>query len=453
MGLFDRKKEGGFMDVIRCDEAEYLIWKWRPSGEAGSTKKENAIRYGSSLRVKQGEVAVFVYDNKSGGNMDFLVGPYDGTIKTSNFPVLASIVGTAFGGESPFQAEIYFINLQGNNQLKFAVPYFDVSDPRLPDYPVPVAVRGTMTFSLEDYERFISLNRLVDFDLDAFYRQIRDAMVRKIKTIIANVPYECGLPVVQIERKTDVIAELLEEKLRDRFNDFGVTMKYIDVGAIEIDKSSEAYQEVRSLTGGLTADTLRAQAEVSTKNLFETQEINALNMAETLRIQREESQRAQKLQTESNFMGAHALNQQTEVLKTAAEGIGQMGMNLGGTSSSGFNPAEMMMGMAVGGSMGGQMAGMMNQMGQQMQSAMSTPPPIPQVQYMLANNGQQFGPFNMTQMAQLVQNGQMTQQTYVWKQGMPSWELACNVPELAALFAPVVPPPLPGGIPPMPPAL
>ena len=61
MGLFGNKSEGGMMDVIRCDEQEYLVWKWRPSGEANSTKKENAIRWGSSLRVKDGEVAVFVY--------------------------------------------------------------------------------------------------------------------------------------------------------------------------------------------------------------------------------------------------------------------------------------------------------------------------------------------------------------------------------------------------------
>lgn len=450
MGLFDRKKEGGILDVIRCDESEYLVWKWRPSGQANSTKKENSIRYGSSVRVKQGEVAVFVYDKKDGDNMDFLMGPYDGTIKTANFPVLTSIVGMAFGGESPFQAEIYYINLQGTNQIKFAVPYFDVADPRLPDYPVPVSVRGTITFSLTDYKRFISLNRLIDFDLDSFYLQIRDAMVRKIKSIIANVPFDCSLPVVQLERKTDQIAELLEDKLRDRLDEFGVSMKHIDISAIEIDKESEAYLEVRSLTGGITADTLRAQADVNTKNLYATQEINAENMAETLRIQREEAQRAQRLQTESNFIGAHALNQQTEVLKTAAEGLGNMNMNLGGGGlDGGFNPAGLMMGMALGGSLGGQMNTMMNQMGQQMQSSMSAPPPLPQVQYMLANNGQQFGPFDMTQMTQLVRTGQMTKQTYVWKQGMASWEFAGNVPELAPLFAPTQAPPPPPPAPPV----
>jgi hypothetical protein len=60
MGLFSNKKVGGMMDMIRCDEQDYLIWKWRPKGnEVNSTNKENAIRWGSSLRVKDGEVAVF----------------------------------------------------------------------------------------------------------------------------------------------------------------------------------------------------------------------------------------------------------------------------------------------------------------------------------------------------------------------------------------------------------
>ena len=127
MGLFGKKSEGGLMDVISCDEQEYLVWKWRPSGEANSTKKENAIRYGSSLRVKDGELAVFVY-KKEGENQDFIMGPHDQTIKTANFPILTGIVGTAFGGASPFQAEIYFMNLSGNVQINFGIPYFDVFD-------------------------------------------------------------------------------------------------------------------------------------------------------------------------------------------------------------------------------------------------------------------------------------------------------------------------------------
>ena len=178
----------------------------------------------------------------------------------------------------------------------------------------------------------------------------------------------------------------------------------------------------------------------------DTQRISLENMAETMHIQREEAQRAQRLQTESNFMGAHSLDQQTSVLQTAAGSLGQMGSMGGLGGDGGMNPAGMMTGMMMGGAMGGQMAGMMNNMGQQMQNAMNTPPPMPNVQYMLAVNGQQTGPFGMQQLQQMAQSGQLTKNTYVWKQGMAQWELAGNVAELASLFAPACPPP-PQGMP------
>lgn len=448
--LFGRGSGGGLMNVIRCDEPEYLVWKWRPDGqEVNSTSRENSIRYGSSLRVKDGEVAVFVYKQKDGNTQDFIVGPYDDTIKTANFPVLSSIVGMAFGGDSPFQAEIYFINLAGNNQIRFAVPYFDVFDPRLPDHGVPMAVRGTMTFNLTDYRAFIKLNRLINFDLEQFKKQIKAALSKYIKGVVVNIPSEMGIPVVQMERKVLEINERVQQNLKSCIeDDFGVNLKRLDIDALEIDKESPYYAELRQLTAGNTAKTLNAQTDVNIKNLEDTQRINAGNMEETLRIQREEMQRAQRLQTETNFMGAHALDQQTEVLKTGAQSLGQMGsMNAGG-GGSGMNPAGMMTGMMMGGAMGQQMAGMMQNIGQQMQGAMNTPPPMPNVQYHVSINGAQAGPFNMQQLQQMVQSGQLTPQTYVWKPGMANWDMADNVQELAALFTPTGTPP-----PPPPPAV
>ncbi len=450
MGLFSRGKSGGMVNVIRCDEEEYLVWKWRPEGqEVNSTSRENSIRYGSSLRVKDGEVAVFVYKQKDGNTQDFIVGPYDDTIKTANFPVLSSIVGMAFGGDSPFQAEIYFINLAGNNQIRFAVPYFDVFDPRLPDHGVPMAVRGTMTFNLTDYRAFIKLNRLINFDLEQFKKQIKAALSKYIKGVVVNIPSEMGIPVVQMERKVLEINERVQQYLKSCIeDDFGVNLKRLDIDALEIDKESPYYAELRQLTAGNTAKTLNAQTDVNIKNLEDTQRINAGNIEETLRIQREEMQRAQRLQTETNFMGAHALDQQTEVLKTGAQSLGQMGsMNAGG-GGSGMNPAGMMTGMMMGGAMGQQMAGMMQNIGQQMQGAMNTPPPMPNVQYHVSINGAQAGPFNMQQLQQMVQSGQLTPQTYVWKPGMANWDMAGNVQELAALFTPTGTPP-----PPPPPAV
>ena len=450
MGLFGRGSGGGMMNVIRCDEQDYLVWKWRPKQqEANSTSRENSIRWGSSLRVKDGEVAVFVYPQKNGALQDFILGPFDQTIRTTNFPVLTNIIGAAYGGDSPFQAEVYFINLQQNNQVRFAVPYFDAFDPRFPDHGVPIAVRGTLTFNITDFRQFIKLNRLVDFDKEQFVKQIQDAVRRNVKAVVANLPQEMGIPLVQVERQITEVNDRVAERVKPRVEgDFGVNLKAIDIAAIEIDKESDNYEELRQLTAGITARTVQTQAEVNIKNLQESQRINAANMEETMRIQREEAQRTQRLQTESNFMGAHALDQQTEVLKAGAQSLGKMGGSVG-EGGGGMNPAGMMAGMMMGGAMGQQMAGMMNGIGQNLQNAMNTPPPIPTVQYYVGVAGQQAGPFSIPQLTQLVQNGQLTQQSLVWKQGMAGWEQAGNVTELASLFVPpmpgtgATPPPMP----------
>ena len=456
MGLFGRGNGGGLMNVIRCDQQDYLVWKWRPLDQAlNSTTRENSIRYGSSLRVKDGEVAVFVYKQKDGTCQDYIVGPYDDTIKTANFPVLSSIVGLAFGGESPFQAEIYFINLAGIIQVKFGVPYFDVADPRFLDFVVPVAAGGTITFNISDYKNFIKLHRLINFDIEDFKQQIASAVTRRVKNTITNAPFDYNIPLVQLERKIEDINDIIAKKLKtDLEEDFGVNLKRFDLSRLETDKESDGWQELRRITAGTQSDTILAQTQVNIQNMQDMQAINAQNMQETLRIQREEAQRAQRLQTESNYMGAHALDQQAAVLQTAAQSLGSMSsMGDGG----GMNPAGMMTGMMMGGAMGSQMAGMMNAMGNamngQFNNQMNTPPPPPNVQYMLSVNGQQAGPFNMQQLQQLVQQGQMTPQIYVWKQGMQNWELAANVAELAQLFMPATPPPppAPSGMPPMPP--
>lgn len=444
-GIGNKKGNGGMMNVIRCDEPEYLVWKWRPSGEANTTTRENAIRWGSSLRVKDGEVAVFVYKQKDGSMQDFIEGPFDETIKTANFPVLSSIIGLAYGGDTPFQAEVYFINLAGVVQIKFGVPYFDVYDPRFLDFGVPMSVRGTLTFNIVDYKDFIKKHRLINFSLEDLNTQIKDAVVKRVKSIVANAPTDYQIPVLQIERRIADISDIILEKVKaDLADDFGIAVKRFDVATIDVDKESDGYIELRRVTAAQQEKTITAQTDISIQNLQDTQRINAQNMEETLRIQREEAQRAQRLQTETNFMGAHALDQQTEVMRTGMQSLGSM-TNMGG--GGGMNPAGMMTGMMMGGALGGQMAGMMNQMGGTMQQAMNTPPPAPTSQYYVAVNGQQSGPYSVAQLQQYAAAGQFTPQSMVWKQGMAAWDMASNVAELAAIFAPATPP-----VPPVPPA-
>ena len=447
MGMFDRsKKNGGFMDQIRCDEPSYLIWKWHPAGAQPNSNRENAIRWGSSLRVKDGEVAVFVYKQKNGIMQDFIEGPFDQIIKTANFPVLASIVGLAYEGGTPFQAEIYFINLAQIIQTKFAVPFFDVYDPRFLDFGVPVAVRGTINFRISDYRAFIKLHRMDDFSLNDFQLQIRDAVSRYVKNAVANAPADHNIPVIQIERKTMQITELVEEDLKQRLSDnFGVSVSGIDIGTIEIDKTSDGYHQLMKVTQDMTAATVQAQTAVNIKEMQDKQRIEAENYAETLRIQREESQYAQRKQTQSANFAAYQVEKQAEVGVAGANALGQMGSNgAGDVSGGGFNPASMMAGMAIGGAMGQNIAGTVNNMMAGMNQPVQTgvtPPPVPNVAYHVAVNGQATGPFDLTVLKQMIAMGQFTADCLVWKAGMSEWAAAKTIAELNALFAPI--PPIP----------
>ena len=435
MSLFSKQKRtGGLMDEIRCDEPSYLIWKWHPAGvQLSEGNRENAIRWGSSLRVKDGEVAVFVYKQENGTMQDFIEGPFDQVLKTANLPVLASIVGLAYEGGTPFQAEVYFINLAKIVQIKFGVPFFDVYDPRFEDFGVPVAVRGTVSFNISNYREFIKLHRLNNFSLDDFQKQIRDAVCRYVKDCVANAPAAHSIPVVQIESKTAQINDAIEYDISERLKEsFGVLVSGVDISAIEIDKASDSYRQLMAVTKDIAMT--KTQAETA-------------DYVERLRIQREEGQYAQHKQTQSTNLGAFQVEKQAEVGVAGAQALGQMGangsgnVNLGG-GGDGFNMAAMMASMAVGGAVGQNIAGAMNNvMGgiqQPVQSGM-TPPPIPTAAYHVAVNGQATGPFDATTLAQMAESGQLTADSLVWKNGMTQWKKAGDMDELKYLF-PAVPP-------------
>ncbi len=132
-----------------------------------------------------------------------------------------------------------------------------------------------------------------------------------------------------------------------------------------------------------------------------------------------------------------------------------------GNTGAGGAFASIGAGLGMGQAMGGMAQQMMGGMGgmpglQQPQAAPppfgAAPPPFapPPVQFHIALNGQQLGPYTIDQLTPGIPTGQFTAQTPVWRQGMPGWLPAGQVPELAPLFAPAGPPPFggPGGGPP-----
>lgn len=445
MGLFN-KKEGGIMDVIRCDEENYLIWKWRPEGGEGSaTHKENSIRWGSSLRVKEGSVAVFVYHQKDGIHQDFIEGAFDETLKTENLPILTGIIGLAFDGNSPFQAEVYFINRANIIQIKFGVPYFDIYDPRFNDFGVPVAVRGTLTFKIEDYKNFIKLHRLEEFTMETFELQIKDVISKYVKTVVANLPTNNNMSVLQLEKNIEVVNATVGSGITEQLEkDFGVKVVRFDISAIDVDKESEGYLQLKSVTQDITAAMTKAQAEANIKNIQAQQK----DYEEKLRIQREEGQFAQHMQTASQNMGAFQTTKQAEVGIAGAEALGKMGA--AGTANfdgggNGMNMAGMMAGMVMGGAVGQNMAGMFNNMNQGLgNNGQMAPPPLNQLMYHMTLQNGQSAQYDIEGLKANIANGSLTKDTLIWKQGMANWAKASDVPEVGALFnVGVTPPPIP----------
>lgn len=363
-------------------------------------------------------------------------------------------------------------NLSKGSQLNFAIPYFDVFDPRLQDYGVPVSVHGAVVYAIEDMDLFHSVNRNEGYSDETFKNKLRGQLTKFIKSVVSNAPSDAQIPVVQIERKIFEISELIQQRVTPQVEKlFGITIRSLDITGINVDKESRGYRELKALTADLEKERMMAQhnAQISNFNLNndlqqdmlkkqselnldamgrkqeldlggqeELQRMNLENQRETMRIQREEMQRASRLQTEQTFMGAHQANLNAGVLNNATD--------------NGINAfrQQTMGGMNNMGQMGGapQMPGQKGMGGAPQMPGMGAA--IPQVQYYIGINGQQYGPCDWNKLQQLVQQGQFTQQSYVWKNGMAQWEFAGNVAELAPLFQgtapqmPGMPPTMPG---------
>lgn len=256
--------------------------------------------------------------------------------------------------------------------------------------------------------------------------------------------------MIQLESKTAQINDAVEYDVSERLKEnFGVVVSGVDISAIEIDKGSEGYRQLMAVTKDVTAATVEAQTAANIKDIHEKQRIESAHYEDTLRIQREESQYAQRMQTRTANFGAYQVEKQTEVGVAGAEALGQMagngvgGIDLGNGGGMGFNPAAMMASMAVGGVVGQNIAGTMgNAMAGMNTAPGSVPPPIPTIAYHVAINGQAAGPFDMATLKQMAVAGQLGASTLVWKAGMADWAKAGSVDELGELLTqiPAVPP-------------
>lgn len=388
MGLFN-KNDGGLMDVIRCDESDYLIWKWHPKGsDVATSQKANSIRWGSSLRVREGEVAVFQYTGTQDGNYEYIEGPADRILSTENLPILANIIGLAYDGASPFQAEVYFIN---TSELKmgYGVPKVNVTNLEDIGLKVPVGARGAIKFRLADYRDYIYRHGPKEINLYQIQEAVRTTIQQEISTVLQRAPEKYGISVLEIEREQDKIRQDSYDRLKPALLDgYGLEITVFDLSAIEVDENSEGYKALsKQYQSGVQTFVNTAGHVMSSfgkKKIYEQKQRAA--QAERLGIDIEEK----------NGVGKTVSN----LFNSAVQGIKQITKN--------------------------------------------APPPIPA--YHVSIGGQQVGPYDAETLTKMIANGEISKNTLVWTNGMKSWEKAGDrIPELfdSEQTLDEAPPPLP----------
>jgi membrane protease subunit (stomatin/prohibitin family) len=366
MGLFD-KIRGEFIDIIEWldNTNDTMVYRF--------PRFQNEIKYGAKLTVRETQLAVFINE----GQLADVYKPGLYTLTTENMPVLTTLNGWKFGFNSPFKAEIYFINTKNFTDLKWGSPNPILH--RDPEFgPIRIRAFGNYAMKVADPLKFIKeiVGTDGNFTTDAITDQLRDIVVTRFTNAIG----ESKIPVLDMASNFDEISKFCENKLKPEFLEYGIDLTKFLVASISLPENVEKALDNRS-SMGIIGDLNR-------------------------------------------FTQYQAAQSMEEAARNPAGGGAGAGMGMG----MGFGMANMMA----------------NSFNQPRQTAVPGPPPIPgAVNYFLAINGQQSGPFDLNMISQMASQNQITSDTLVWKEGMSNWNKAGNQPDLSAMFG-SVPPPVPG---------
>ncbi|MDR0726008.1 MAG: SPFH domain-containing protein [Prevotellaceae bacterium] len=372
----------GLIDVIKYNgEADELVWKF---------PYEN-ISTAAQLVVNQSQEAVFV----KGGAVCDVFGPGTKTLSANNIPILQKLVNLPFGGKTPFTAEVWFVSKTVRRNLKFgtSVP-IELLDPL---YNVAVPVRSFGEFGVQVTDSSALLTQMVGtlhlFTTEDIIEQFRSLIARKLSTCIGKFIVRQKVTVVEIGAYLDEVSNFVRDAINEEFAQYGLRITNFDVASVNFDKKDPNVQKI-----------LDSQSEAAKRRM-----------------------EGYSYQQERQF----------DILQGAAQNEGGAGQMMGAGMGMG-------MGFGIGGMFGQQMGNTANVMNQQAQQAQPIPPSPPvAVQYLALINNVQQGPYDLSVLQQMTQNGQLTRQTYVWKAGMAQWDKAENCADLQVLFGNVPPPPPP----------
>ena len=374
MGLFDKIKEkltNEFIDIV-----EWLDYTDDTIAHRFE-RYQNEIKNGAKLIVREGQAAVFVNEGQLADV--FTPGTYD--LTTQNLPILTTLKGWKYGFNSPFKAEVYFVNTHLFTDEKWGTKNpITLSDERFG--LVEIRAFGTYAFKVSDPGKFII--DIVGTDSNFTNFEINEHLKSLIATRFTDTVGEANLPIELYAANTSELSETCQEVMQPEFTSVGISLEKFYIENVSMPEELK-------------------------KEIFEYSRIDKLDLDKLTKFK-------------------------------AAKAIEAAAANEGGTAGAGMG---MGMGFVLAQQMSGMMSPQMGGQSMQQQAPVA-PPPIPvQVQYFYAANGAQQGPVSFDQLKALFASRTINKESLIWKQGMANWTALKDVEELKSFLGGNTPPPLP----------
>ena len=242
MGLFDWVF-GQFIDVIEWTDnsQDTMVYRFNRQG--------NEIKYGAKLTVRESQIAVFVNE----GEIADVLGPGIYELETNNIPILTSLQHWDHGFNSPFKAEVYFLNTKRFTDLKWGTKNpIMVRDPEFS--MVRLRAFGTYEIRIADPKKF--LNEIVGTDGHFTTDEIEAQLTNLITSKFATVMGADETPVLDLAANYEKLGAYITEHIAPSFNEYGLELTKMLVENISLPEEVEKAIDTRSsreITGDLDA--------------------------------------------------------------------------------------------------------------------------------------------------------------------------------------------------------
>ncbi|MFH1618365.1 MAG: SPFH domain-containing protein [bacterium] len=257
MAMFEVIKYEGPNDV--------LVWQW-PGDEIG---------WGSQVIVNQTQEVLFY---KNGQALD-LLGPGRHTLQTANIPILREIFKIPFGKQSPFKAEVYFIDKAVLLDAKWGTQKpMPIMDPVLNIF-LPVQARGQFGFRVSDSRKLVVqlVGTVPTLKKEEIINYFRGVILTKTKDYIATRLIEDRISILTVSASLQDFSESLKVSLKDDFAAYGLDVINFFVNAIDVPEDDPEIQHVKKAMADKAEYRIMGSDAYRIKRTFDVLEAAARN--------------------------------------------------------------------------------------------------------------------------------------------------------------------------------